>query len=263
MACCPNEGTGHRLNATARSVWREPGKLLGISRGSCWSVPGCPVEWRLFLGRRPAPTAARPVHYRCALIPDFMSKGDKKRRRALEAYGTLQRAATMAATRVEGAVHAFGLSASQYGVLETLQQRGPVHQQELAEALGRSKAQMTAIIDALEARGFARRERHAVDRRYISVYLTEAGRQVLGDAAPVRADAIVGLMRELSGDQRARLTRLCRRLLRVLDPSQESDEDGRVGSGSEGYDNETDDVDDVDDADDEVDEHGDSKNLET
>jgi MarR family 2-MHQ and catechol resistance regulon transcriptional repressor len=156
-----------------------------------------------------------------------MSKGDKKRRRALEAYGTLQRAAAMAASHVEQAVHTFGLSASQFGVLETLHDRGPVHQQELAEALGRSKAQMTAIIDALEARALVRRERHAVDRRFISVYLTDAGRVLLAEAAPVRTDAVVALMRELSGEQRTRLTRLCRRLLRVVDPTAEdgSDED--------------------------------------
>lgn len=148
-----------------------------------------------------------------------MSKGDKKRRRALEAYGSLQRVATLSAAHVDQALHTFGLSASQYGVLETLQQRGPVHQQELAEALGRSKAQMTAIIDALEGRGLVRRERHAVDRRFISVYLTDAGRIMLADAGPLRTEAIVALMRELSGDQKTRLTRLCRRLLKVLDPS--------------------------------------------
>jgi MarR family transcriptional regulator, 2-MHQ and catechol-resistance regulon repressor len=149
-----------------------------------------------------------------------MSKGEKKRRRALDAYSMLQRAATMASAQVEQAVHPFGLSASQFGVLETLQSRGPVHQQELAEALGRSKAQMTAIIDALEARGWVRRERHATDRRFISVYLTDAGRDVLGSTAPARSDAIVAIMAELSGEQRARLARLCRRLLRVLDPDQ-------------------------------------------
>ncbi|MBL0937550.1 MAG: MarR family transcriptional regulator [Gemmatimonadaceae bacterium] len=158
-----------------------------------------------------------------------MSKGDKKRRRALEAYGSLQRAADLSAGHVDQAIHAFGLSASQYGVLETLQQRGPVHQQELAEALGRSKAQMTAIIDALEGRELVRRERHAVDRRFISVYLTDAGRIMLADAGPVRTDAIVALMRELSGEQKTRLTRLCRRLLKVLDPSEaeepETDDD--------------------------------------
>jgi MarR family 2-MHQ and catechol resistance regulon transcriptional repressor len=154
-----------------------------------------------------------------------MSKGDKKRRRALDAYSTLQRAASMASAQVESAVHPFGLSASQFGVLETLQARGPVHQQELAEALGRSKAQMTAIIDMLESRGWARRERHAVDRRFISVHLTDEGRAVLVAAAPARSDAIVEIMRELSGEQRARLARLCRRLLRVLDPDLDDPSD--------------------------------------
>ncbi len=173
-----------------------------------------------------------------------MSKGEKKRRRALDAYSTLQRAASMAAAQVEQAVHPFGLSASQFGVLETLQSRGPVHQQELAEALGRSKAQMTAIIDALEARGWARRERHATDRRFISVFLTDDGREVLVSTAPARSDAIVAIMRELSGEQRARLARLCRRLLRVLDPDQsnEPDDDTDAGADADVADDEPDDV---------------------
>jgi MarR family 2-MHQ and catechol resistance regulon transcriptional repressor len=160
-----------------------------------------------------------------------MSKGEKKRRRALDAYWALQRAATMAAERVDDAVHPFGLSASQYGVLDTLEQRGPTHQQELAEALGRSKAQMTAIIDALETRGLVRRERHEVDRRFISVYLTEAGRVLLADVAPARADAVVEFMRELSGDQKDRLTKLCRRLLRVLDP-QDGESEAAADEGN-------------------------------
>ena len=172
-----------------------------------------------------------------------MSKGEKKRRRALDAYSTLQRAASMAAAQVEQAVHPFGLSASQFGVLETLQSRGPVHQQELAEALGRSKAQMTAIIDALESRGWVRRERHATDRRFISVYLTDDGREVLVSTAPARSDAIVAIMAELSGEQRARLARLCRRLLRVLDPDQSSEpvDDSPVDALADADDDEHDD----------------------
>lgn len=156
-------------------------------------------------------------------------KGDKKRRRALDAYGRLQRAAGLAAARVEAAVHPFGLSASQFGVLDTINTRGAVHQQELAEALGRSKAQMTAIIDALESRGHVRRERHATDRRYITVHLTDAGARVLQDAAPARTAAIIDLMSELTGEQRARLARLCRRLLRTLDPA-EAERENEAGS---------------------------------
>jgi MarR family 2-MHQ and catechol resistance regulon transcriptional repressor len=163
-------------------------------------------------------------------------KGDRKRRRALDAYTRLQRAAALAAAHVDEAVQPFGLSASQFGVLDTIATRGAVHQQELAEALDRSKAQMTAIIDALESRGLVRRERHAVDRRFITVHLTPAGRTVLSDATPARTAAIVALMAELTGAQRARLSRLCRRLLRALDPYE--DDDGAHGPpGSETVDN--------------------------
>lgn len=147
-------------------------------------------------------------------------KGDKKRRRALDAYSRLQRAAGLAASRVEAAVHPFGLSASQFGVLDTLATRGAVHQQELAGALGRSKAQMTAIIDALESRALVRRERHATDRRFMTVHLTEAGTDVLASATPARTATIVEVMSELTGEQRVRLARLCRRLLRTLDPEE-------------------------------------------
>ncbi len=159
-------------------------------------------------------------------------KGEKKRRRALDAYSRLQRAAALSAATVDDAVQVFGLSASQFGVLDTLNTRGSVHQQELAEALGRSKAQMTAIIDALEAKSLVRRERHATDRRFMTVHLTLDGRNMLANASPVRTAAIVELMSELTGEQRARLARLCRRLLRVLDPSD--DEDGDDSSVEEG-----------------------------
>lgn len=172
-------------------------------------------------------------------------KGDKKRRRALDAYGRLQRAAGLAAARVEAAVHPFGLSASQFGVLDTIDTRGAVHQQELAEALGRSKAQMTAIIDALESRGHVRRERHPSDRRYITVHLTESGTRVLQEAAPARTAAIIDLMSELTGEQRARLARLCRRLLRTLDPAEAQREND---AGTVGDDHDADGDTDIDDS---------------
>lgn len=165
-------------------------------------------------------------------------KGEKKRRRALDAYARLQRAASLSSARVDQAVNTFGLSASQLGVLDVLDDRGSLHQQELVRALGRSKAQMTSIVDTLEKRGAVRRERHATDRRFMTVHLTEEGRTLLEKAAPVRAEAIVALMRELTGEQRGRLARLCRRLIRVLAPDEDErsgDEDAE-GDGPDSHD---------------------------
>lgn len=153
--------------------------------------------------------------------PKHREKLERKRRRAVDAYTRLQRAAALSAAAADAALAPFGLSASQLGVLETLQARGPLHQQELARTLGRSKAQMTAIIDALEKRGAATRERHATDRRYTSVHLTEAGAALLADSVPVRVDAVTSIMGALSGEQRTRLARLCRRIVKALAPDED------------------------------------------
>lgn len=157
-----------------------------------------------------------------------MKKGEKKRRRSIDAYQLLQQAAAFASDGVDTALHDYGLTASQFGVLDTLDARGPVHQQELAEALSRSKAQMTAIIDALESRGLVRRERHAVDRRYITVHLTMSGTDLLADVRPVRAEAIVYMMSALTPPQRLKLRRLCRRLLRSTTTEDEPADDGQA-----------------------------------
>jgi MarR family 2-MHQ and catechol resistance regulon transcriptional repressor len=166
--------------------------------------------------------------------PKGKDKQQRRRRRALDAYARLQRAAAVSAVAADAALAPFALSASQYGVLGTLAARGPLHQQELARAAGRSKAQMTAIIDALEERGVAVRERHPTDRRYTSVHLTDAGRTLLAEVEPARTDAIVALMGALSGEQRTRLGRLCRRLVASLAPDDASVNGGEASDDEGG-----------------------------
>jgi MarR family transcriptional regulator, 2-MHQ and catechol-resistance regulon repressor len=170
--------------------------------------------------------------------PKHRDKADRKRRRANEAYGRLQRAATLTAAAADASLAPFAISASQLGVLETLQARGPLHQQELARTLGRSKAQMTAIIDALEKRALASRERHPTDRRFTTVHLTEAGAALLAEALPVRMDAVQTIMTALSGDQKSRLVRLCRRLIKALAPEEAAREEAESGDEGDNVDEE-------------------------
>jgi phospholipase/carboxylesterase len=146
----------------------------------------------------------------------------RRARRALDAHASLQRAAALTAQAVERALAAHELTASQAGVLDTLAQRGPVHQQELAETLGRSKAQMTAILDTLEKRGAVRRERRLNDRRFVHVELMPAGIALLDAVQPDRVAAVVESLRGLDGKQRRRLAKLTRRLSRSLMPESTS-----------------------------------------
>ncbi len=163
-------------------------------------------------------------------MSDTSGKGDKKRKRAVEAYDRLQRAAFRSALSVEATLGAHSLTSSQYGVLHMLVTSGPTHQQDLASSLGRSKAQMTAIIDALEGRELVRRERQTDDKRYITIQLTDSGRDLYAEAAPNRDRAIVDVMSELKGAQKSKLARLCAKLLRSLDPDSRdegsTDEEG-------------------------------------
>ena len=58
---------------------------------------------------------------------------------------------------------------------------------------------------------------------------------LLEDATPARTAAIVELMSDLTGEQRARLARLCRRLLRTLDPAEterESEAEAAADAGA-------------------------------
>ena len=145
--------------------------------------------------------------------------GDKKRRKSISTYERLQHVASLIASHVELAVQPSGLSMSQFGVLDTIVARGAVHQQELAEAVGLSKGQMTAVINSLESLELVRRERHAEDKRYISVHMTDSGIALHSRVAPDRIEAIISSMTVLSPKQRKRLTRICARLERSIRPT--------------------------------------------
>jgi MarR family transcriptional regulator, organic hydroperoxide resistance regulator len=72
-----------------------------------------------------------------------------------------------------------GLTLSQYGLLEGLDNRQTARVQELADAAGVSASTATRILDALERRGIVRRDRSQEDRRAVSVSLTERGEELL------------------------------------------------------------------------------------
>jgi DNA-binding MarR family transcriptional regulator len=68
-----------------------------------------------------------------------------------------------------------GLTVSRAHVIWQLQQRGPLTQRDLAEALDVSARTVTGLIDGLAATGFVTREPHPTDRRATLVTLTARG----------------------------------------------------------------------------------------
>jgi DNA-binding MarR family transcriptional regulator len=71
-----------------------------------------------------------------------------------------------------------GLDRTAYRCLDILDQEGPITAGQLAERARLSPGAMTALLDRLEKRGFARRTRDTEDRRRVLVEVTPELRQM-------------------------------------------------------------------------------------
>lgn len=74
---------------------------------------------------------------------------------------------------------AWELQPSHYGILLLLEAIGQASQQHLAQTLTIDRANMVALLDLLEQRGFIERQADPLDRRRHAVKLTEVGQREL------------------------------------------------------------------------------------
>ena len=113
---------------------------------------------------------------------------------AVETYVKLLRAARAVTARVEPRLTAYGLTTTQLGVLEAILHKGPLTHRELGRKVLTSAANMTDVIDKLEARGLVLRVRCPNDRRQVKVELSNCGRSLIEDIFPRHAQDIVAAM---------------------------------------------------------------------
>ena len=106
----------------------------------------------------------------------------------------------------------FGITESQFAVLEALHHLGPLSQGQLCRKILRSGSNVTTVVDNLERDGLVRRDRDEKDRRVQIVTLTDTGDKLVRDALPVHVARITTLMRALTDDEQNELGRLCRKL---------------------------------------------------
>jgi MarR family 2-MHQ and catechol resistance regulon transcriptional repressor len=139
-------------------------------------------------------------------------RGSAEEVRALNAFIKLTRAAESVGARLAGLVAGAGLTESQFGALEALYHLGPLHQCELGAKLLRSSGNITMVVDNLEKRGLVRRERGVEDRRYVTVHLTDAGRDLIRRVFPPHVAGVVAAMAALTPAEQEELGRLCRKL---------------------------------------------------
>jgi MarR family transcriptional regulator, 2-MHQ and catechol-resistance regulon repressor len=138
-------------------------------------------------------------------------KGSKKEVRALNTYIKLIRASESLGAKVHHHLLDYGISSSQFAVLEILKHIGPQCQRDLGNKMLKTAGNVVMIIDNLEKRGLVIREK-GKDRRYVNIRLTKKGEKLIQDIFPKHVNGIVTEMNILNKVEQEELGRLCRKL---------------------------------------------------
>jgi len=139
-------------------------------------------------------------------------KGTSRERRALAAYINLLRATNTVSSQAMRHLDAHGLTPSQFAVLEALYHVGPLCLSELARKILRTSGNLTMVVDNLEKSGLVKRVQSSSDRRFVSVEITEKGRDRIANIFPEHAAEVTKLMSRLTPEEQDRLRELCRKL---------------------------------------------------
>lgn len=107
-----------------------------------------------------------------------------------------------------------GVEPRHVGMLSRLAANEGKAQQVIGELIGLNPTQMVFLVDELESRGFVERRRNPADRRSYALYLTPAGKDMLGKVREVAQAHQAKLGMSLSEIEQDQLTELLRRLAR-------------------------------------------------
>ncbi|PJF38308.1 MAG: MarR family transcriptional regulator [Phototrophicales bacterium] len=139
-------------------------------------------------------------------------QGTDIERRALNTYIKLHRAAETSLSRTTRLLSDYGLTLSQFAVLEALYHLGAMSQTDLANKLLKSTGNMTSVLKGMEKRDLITRTRSEIDNRYMEVDLTNKGRDLIAGYFPKHVEIIVEDMSILTSEEQDQLAALCRKL---------------------------------------------------
>lgn len=132
--------------------------------------------------------------------------------RALNTFIKLTRATESVMARINRRGTFAPLSHSQFAVLEALHFCGSLSQGQVSAKVLKSTGNITLVIDNLEKQGLVTRCRDTVDRRQVTISITEAGRAFIERIFPDHSNAIYEEMEALTPEEQETLAQLCAKL---------------------------------------------------
>jgi DNA-binding MarR family transcriptional regulator len=110
----------------------------------------------------------------------------------------------------------FGLTVPQLVCLRVIGLRGPISPSQLASEVSLSQATITGIGDRLVARQLVLRERSTVDRRGVTLVLSDAGRALIDAAPSPLQERFVAQLAELSHEEREIIRLTLNKIVRLM-----------------------------------------------
>ncbi|MEJ2104475.1 MAG: MarR family transcriptional regulator [Ignavibacteriaceae bacterium] len=137
-------------------------------------------------------------------------KGSRKDRQALNTFIKLIRSGESINSKLNLLLSEFGMTESQFGVLDALYHLGPLKQKELGKKIFKSGGNITMVIDNLEKQDLVKRKRGEKDRRHYHIHLTKNGEKKLIDVLPYVVKFIKQHFEILYVEEQRELERLCK-----------------------------------------------------
>lgn len=106
----------------------------------------------------------------------------------------------------------YGLSFSQFMVLEALYSKGKLSISEVRDAILSSVGTISLVVSNLEKMGYIKRERDPDDKRICILSLTDSGRDVIAKIVPENEKMIHDYMEKLDLDERENLVNILKKL---------------------------------------------------
>ena len=119
---------------------------------------------------------------------------------------------------MEDALRPLGLRMRDYRMLRILYADGPQPQNSIGAQLGIDRTSVVGLIDSLERKGLAKRERSPEDRRAYVVKLTPKGQKTIVKAIERLGETEQAMFRPLGSNERRELQRLAMQLLAQTGP---------------------------------------------
>lgn len=137
---------------------------------------------------------------------------DRVKNDALHLFIVLSRASEWVHAHSDKAIRQYGLTRTEFGVLELLYHKGRQPIQQIGSKVLMSSGNITYVVDKLEKKQFVTRQTCAEDRRLVYAEITEQGRQFIEEVFPNHTEMIEKAVSGLSTEEKEIAAMLLKKL---------------------------------------------------